>query len=57
MYTITPAQGRILGILLELKFGLSGDVIAFHYDEYTLGGESISNARAYLGTLSVEALF
>jgi hypothetical protein len=57
MYTIVPAQGRILGIMLQLKFGLSGDVIAFHYDEYTLGGAPIDNARAYLGTFSLEALF
>jgi hypothetical protein len=57
MYTIMPAQGRILGIIMSLKFGLSGDLIAFHYDEYTLGGAPVENARAYLGTFSLEALF
>jgi hypothetical protein len=39
---------RILGIFEHFKLGASADAIQFSYDEYTLGGTPITNARAYL---------
>jgi hypothetical protein len=56
VYTIAP-QKRILGLMSSLKFGASLDMIVFHYEDYTLGGEEIQDARAYLGSLSLTALF
>ncbi len=57
IYTFLPKSGRLLGIVTSLKLGLSGDVISYHYDDFTLGGVPIGNARAWLGTFSVTALF
>ena len=56
IYTLAPNK-RILGVMTSFKLSLAGDMIAFHYDEYTLAGTPVGNARAYLGTLSVTALF
>jgi hypothetical protein len=57
VYTLAPTRGRILGIMTQLKSGVGFNVISFSYDQYTLGGTPISNARAYLGTLSLTAVF
>ena len=40
-----------------LKLGASADVVQFDYDEYTLGGTRISNARAYIASLNFGLLF
>jgi len=55
-YAIQP-QKRILGLMSGLKLGASADVIDFSYDEYTLGGTPITNARAYILGLNLSALF
>jgi hypothetical protein len=55
--TVAPAQGRILGIVQSIKLAGSAHVTGFSYQEYTLAGVPISNALAYLGTLSFEATF
>jgi hypothetical protein len=55
-YAIQP-QKRIFGILSGLKLGGSADVIDFSYDEYTVGGTPITNARAYILGLNLSALF
>ena len=33
------------------------DMIQFNYDEYTLGGSTISSARAFIVGLSLSAIF
>ena len=57
IWTIRPAQGRILGFIDSLKLGLSGSVTGFTYLQYTLGGVPVSDARAYVGTLSLNVAF
>jgi hypothetical protein len=56
IYTIVPKE-RLLGIISSLKFSIAGDMMVFHYDAFTLAGDPIQNARAYLGTFSFTALF
>jgi hypothetical protein len=56
IWEVNP-QKRILGIMSGIKLSAAGDVVVYHYDEYTLGGQSIFDARAYIGTLSFTALF
>jgi hypothetical protein len=56
-YTITPAKGRILGLMTSFKMGASGDLINFSYDEYTLAGSPLAAARAYILGLTASALF
>jgi len=53
-YRIEPAKGRLLGIMTGLKIGAAFDVMQFDYDEYTLAGTPVTNARAYIlgGNLS-----
>ncbi|HEX3769691.1 MAG TPA: DUF3570 domain-containing protein [Polyangiaceae bacterium] len=57
VWTIAPTQGRLLGFLQTLKLGASANMTTFDYLEYTLGGTPVSNARAYLATLSLAATF
>jgi hypothetical protein len=57
VWSTPPAPGRILGIFEGLKLVGSGDVIGFDYRQYTLGGQPIANARAYVATLSFNATF
>lgn len=56
-YAVSPAKGRILGLITNLKFSASADMIQFNYDEYTLGGATISSARAFIFGLSLSAIF
>jgi len=56
-YTITPQRGRLLGLMTSLKLAVHGSAMQFSYDEYTLGGSTIGNARAYLGGLALSAVF
>jgi len=56
-YAVAPARGRILGFLTGLKLGVAGDVMFFDYDEYTLGGTPITNARAYVIGANLSASF
>lgn len=57
IYTVTPAHGRLLGIMSRMKVGLSFDMQGFNYSQFTLGGAPVSNAYAYIGGLSLAALF
>ncbi len=57
IYTITPAHGRLLGIMNRLKLGLSFDYQQFNYSQYTLAGTPVANAYVLLGGLSVSAIF
>ena len=40
-----------------LKLGAAADIIHFNYDEYTLGGVPIKNARALLLGANLSAAF
>jgi hypothetical protein len=57
VWTIAPTSGRILGIMENLELGGSGNLSNFSYSQYTLGGTPISNARAYVATVSLSAVF
>jgi hypothetical protein len=57
VWTIAPAQGRLFGLMQSLKLAASGNATGFSYDQYTLGGVLVSNAVAYLATVSVNAAF
>lgn len=54
---VNPKKGRILGLMMSLRVGGSFDVVAYSYDEYTLGGQRLQNARALLGSLTAGATF
>ena len=40
-----------------LKVGASADAIQFDYDEYTLGGVPVTNARAFILGANLSASF
>jgi hypothetical protein len=48
---------RLLGVLRDAKIGASFDAIQFSYDEYTLAGTPITNARAYIVGATAGATF
>ncbi|MCW5834606.1 MAG: DUF3570 domain-containing protein, partial [Labilithrix sp.] len=63
-YLIHPASrstsegpARLLGIFTNAKLGASLDAIQFSYDEYTLAGVPITNARAYIVGATAGAAF
>ena len=43
--------------LAAIKVGASADAMQFWYDEYTLAGQAIDNARAYILGLNLSAMF
>jgi hypothetical protein len=55
VWTVSPPgrSGRLLGFLESFKLAGSANVEGFSYEEYTLGGVPVSNAIAYVMTLSV----
>jgi hypothetical protein len=55
--TLTPAHGRLLRVMTQLKAGASFDVVTDTYSQYTLGGVPITGAHEYIGQLSITALF
>jgi hypothetical protein len=63
MQTFRPSSGpdgqnrRMLGIFTDAKIGASADAMQFSYDEYTLAGVPITNARAYIIGLTGGASF
>ena len=58
VWTLLPPAGkRLLGILEGLKLTGSGNMQGFNYSQYTLGGVPISNAIAYVATLSLNVGF
>lgn len=48
---------RFFGVFTNAKLGLSADAIQFSYDEYTLAGIPITNARAYVLGATAGAAF
>ncbi len=57
VWTLAPANRRLLGVVQSLKVAGSGAMSSYSYDQYTLGGLPVSNARAYVGTVSLSASF
>jgi hypothetical protein len=57
VWTLTPSNGRLLGVMESLKLAGSGSMSGYTYEQYTLGGVPVSNARAIIGTLSLAAVF
>lgn len=57
VWTLAPVNKRLFGVLSSLKLAASANLSNHTYDEYTLGGIPVSNARAYVGTLSLSASF
>lgn len=57
VWTDEPEHGRVLGLLEKFKFVGSASVTSFSYDQYTLGGTPVSDARAYVATISLVAAF
>jgi hypothetical protein len=57
VWSLAPPNKRLLGVVQSLKLAASANVSAFSYDEYTLAGIPVSNARAYVGTFSLNAAF
>ncbi len=56
-YLVHPSKGRWLGLISSLKVAASADVLQFSYDEYTLGGVPIDNARAFIFGANLAAVF
>jgi hypothetical protein len=56
-YAVTPAKGRLLGLLTNFKVSLNGDVIQFIYNDYTLAGSEVSASRAFMASLSMTLVF
>jgi len=50
-------RARLLGIFTNARVGVAADAIQFSYDEYTLGGTAIGNARAYILGFTAGASF
>jgi hypothetical protein len=57
VWTLAPTQGRLFGIMQSLKLAGSANLSQFRYEEYTLGGTPVTNARAYVATISLTAAF
>ncbi|MGD0677036.1 MAG: DUF3570 domain-containing protein [Polyangiaceae bacterium] len=57
VWVLTPSHGRLAGVFDTLKLVGSANVTGFTYEQYTLGGVPISDARAYVATLSMTASF
>jgi hypothetical protein len=57
VWTLEPERGRIFGLLESFKLVGSASLTSFSYNEYTLGGTPVSDARAYIATLTLSATF
>lgn len=57
VWTVIPEHKRIFGFIQSFKLAGSGSIEDFSYDQYTLGGIPISNAFAYLATVSLNLGF
>lgn len=58
-YVLTPSAGqrKVLGFMEELKLGASFNMLHFAYQDYTLGGRRIDDARAYVVGANLGAAF
>lgn len=53
VYTRAMTEGRLLGLFTGVRTSLGADVTQFRYDDYTLGGRPVGNARGYLGSFNL----
>ena len=57
VWTIRAERRRLLGFLETFQLAGSGNVQGFDYTSYTLGGVPVSNAIAYVATVSLNLGF
>ena len=53
VWTLAPANRRLLGFIESFKLAGSCNAEGFIYEQYTLGGIPVTNAIAYVGTVSL----
>jgi hypothetical protein len=56
-YAVTPAKGRILGLMSNFKLQANVDVIQFIYNDFTLAGSAVSGSEALMASLSMTLVF
>ena len=56
-YAAVATTTKVLGFMNDFKAIATINLMQFDYSEYTLGGDSVSNARAWIGGLSINAGF
>ena len=56
-YEAAAGDKKVLGFMTDLRLVAAANLMDFHYDEYTLGGEPITGAFAYLLNLGLSAGF
>ena len=56
-YTFRRKEGNLFWIVESAKAGASADAVQFSYDQFTLGGTEIGDARAYILGLSGGLVF
>lgn len=55
---LVPTRGkRLARVFHSVEFGGGFDVVQFFYDDYTLAGVPLGNARAYIGNLNALVTF
>lgn len=47
-YTFRRKEGNLFWVVESAKAGVTADAVQFNYDQFTLGGTTIGDARAYL---------
>lgn len=55
--SFAAGERRMLGVFRQLDFALSGDVLLYSYADFTLAGEPVQDTKAYIGSLSITAMF
>ena len=56
-YSVEGSKGHLPPFMRSLKVGAAAEIVNFFYDEYTLGGIPITDARAYVLGLNASASF
>jgi len=56
-YAVAAAEKKVLGFMTDTKLVVAANFMQFNYDEYTLGGQSLGDVRAYLLNLGFSAGF
>ncbi|HEY1956652.1 MAG TPA: DUF3570 domain-containing protein [Polyangiaceae bacterium] len=56
-YQVAATEKKVLGFMTGLRLVAAANVMDFSYDEYTLGGQPITGALAYLLNLGLNAGF
>ncbi|HSQ64808.1 MAG TPA: DUF3570 domain-containing protein [Polyangiaceae bacterium] len=56
-YAVAAAEKKVLGFMTDTKLVVAANFMQFNYDEYTLGGQSLGDVRAYLLNIGFSAGF